>query len=74
MRPGISGWAQVNGRNNISWTEKVQYDVWYVDNLSLGLDIKIFMMTIFKVFKRADINNDLYINQNITEPEFNGTN
>ncbi len=74
VRPGISGWAQVNGRNNISWTEKFQYDVWYVDNLSLGLDIKIFMMTIFKVFKRADINNDLYINQNITEPEFNGTN
>lgn len=56
VRPGVTGWAQVNGRNNISWTKKFEYDVFYVDNVSLGLDIKIFFKTIKKVLSSADIN------------------
>lgn len=56
VRPGITGWAQVNGRNAISWEEKFKLDVWYVDNQSLWLDIKILWMTFAKVFKREGIN------------------
>ncbi len=56
--PGITGWAQVNGRNAISWEEKFQLDVWYVKNHSLWLDIRILLLTIGKVFKRDDINQD----------------
>ncbi len=56
VRPGITGWAQVNGRNSISWKEKFSLDVWYVDHLSFLLDLKIIMMTIIKVFRREDIN------------------
>jgi len=55
VRPGITGWAQVNGRNDISWEEKFQYDVWYVDNQSFWLDMKIIWMTIKKVIKREGI-------------------
>lgn len=55
VRPGITGWAQVNGRNAISWQQKFAYDVWYVDNLSFSLDVKIIWMTIMKVFKREGI-------------------
>ena len=58
VRPGISGWAQCHGRNNISWTEKFKLDVWYVDHLSLWVDIKIIWITIMKVLKRADVNNE----------------
>lgn len=58
VRPGITGWAQVNGRNTISWNQKFEYDVWYVDHLSLMLDVKILLMTILKVFKREGINQD----------------
>lgn len=58
VRPGITGWAQVNGRNAISWEEKFKLDVWYVDNHSLWLDIKILWMTFIKVFKRADISKE----------------
>lgn len=58
VRPGISGWAQCHGRNNISWTEKFKLDVWYVDHLSLWVDIKIIWITVMKVLKRADINNE----------------
>lgn len=58
VRPGITGWAQVNGRNAISWEQKFEYDVWYVDNISLNLDVKIFLITILKVFKREGINSD----------------
>ena len=58
VRPGITGWAQVNGRNNISWTEKFQLDVWYVDHLTMWLDLKIIFMTIKKVVCREDVNND----------------
>jgi undecaprenyl phosphate N,N'-diacetylbacillosamine 1-phosphate transferase len=57
IKPGITGWAQVNGRNAISWEKKFQYDVWYVDNLSLSLDFKIFLKTIQKVLKRDGINS-----------------
>lgn len=57
VRPGITGWAQVNGRNAISWQEKFEHDVWYVDHLSLSLDIKILLKTIEKVFKREGINS-----------------
>ncbi|MEL4455013.1 sugar transferase [Lutimonas vermicola] len=55
VRPGITGWAQVNGRNTISWKKKFDYDIWYVDNLSFFLDLKIIFMTIFKVFKSEGI-------------------
>lgn len=58
VRPGITGWAQVNGRNTISWERKFEYDVWYVDHLTFWLDIKIFFMTIFKVFKSEGISAD----------------
>ena len=55
VMPGITGWAQVNGRNAISWEQKFAYDVWYVDNISFALDTKIFWLTILKVLRRADI-------------------
>lgn len=58
VRPGITGWAQVNGRNAISWEEKFRLDVWYVDNQSLWLDIKILWMTFAKVFKREGISQE----------------
>src|SRR5690554_600040 len=58
VRPGITGWAQVNGRNAISWQQKFEYDVWYVDNVSLLLDIKILLKTNQKVFKREGISSD----------------
>ena len=56
VRPGISGWAQCHGRNAISWTEKFKLDVWYVDHLSLWVDIKVIWITVMKVLNRADIN------------------
>lgn len=55
VRPGMSGWAQVNGRNNISWTEKFKLDVWYVDHVSLWVDIKIIIMTIKNVLSGKDV-------------------
>ena len=55
IRPGITGWAQVNGRTNISWKDKLDYDIWYVNHLSLGLDLKIIFMTIRNVIKREDV-------------------
>lgn len=58
VRPGITGWAQVNGRNAISWEEKFKLDVWYVDNRSLWLDIKILWMTFSKVFRREGISQE----------------
>lgn len=58
VRPGITGWAQVNGRNAIGWQQKFEYDVWYVDNVSLSLDIKIMLKTIQKVIKREGISSD----------------
>ena len=70
VRPGISGWAQCHGRNNISWTEKFKLDVWYVDHVSLWTDIKVIWITIIKVLKRSDINE---ANQ-ATMEAFNGSN
>jgi len=56
VRPGITGWAQINGRNAITWEEKFKLDVWYVDNRSLWLDIKIIYLTVWKILKREGIN------------------
>lgn len=70
VRPGITGWAQVNGRNAISWTKKFDLDVWYVDNLSLNLDIKIFFLTIKKVVVREGIAAE----GQVTTEAFNGNN
>lgn len=58
IKPGITGWAQVNGRNAISWDEKFKLDVWYVDNQSFWLDLKILWMTVVKVFKREGISQE----------------
>lgn len=68
--PGITGWAQCHGRNAISWTDKFKLDVWYVDHCSFFLDLKILLMTIRKVIKREDINQD----ENQTCDSFNGHN
>ena len=68
VRPGITGWAQVNGRNSIGWNEKLNLDVEYVDNLSFLLDIKILFLTVYKVFKRDGINQD----GNVTIEKFTG--
>jgi len=57
VKPGITGWAQVNGRNAISWQQKFNYDVWYVDHLSFGLDLKILFLTMTKVFKAEGISS-----------------
>ena len=54
VRPGITGWAQVNGRKNVEWNQRIKMNVWYVDNVSLWLDIKILFKTVFKVFANAD--------------------
>ena len=70
VRPGITGWAQVHGRNAISFTERFIYDVWYVDHISFLLDVKIIVMTILKVFKREGISAE---GQATTEA-FNGNN
>lgn len=70
VKPGITGWAQVNGRNAISWSKKFEYDVWYVDNMSFFLDLKIIALTILKVIKSEDINAK---NMATTE-KFNGLN
>lgn len=70
VRPGITGWAQVNGRNAISWKQKLEYDAWYVENLSASLDLRILIKTIKKVILSEDINT---ANMATTEP-FNGNN
>ena len=70
VRPGITGWAQCNGRNAISWTKKFEYDVWYVDHLSFALDVKIIFMTIHNVLHRKGISTA----GEATAPTFDGTN
>lgn len=70
VRPGISGWAQVNGRNTITFTKQFEYDVYYVDHLTFWLDVKIFFMTILKVFKREGISEE----GQATRESFNGKN
>lgn len=54
VRPGLTGWAQVNGRKDVEWHKRIELNVWYVDHISFGLDFKIFFMTIFKIFTNAD--------------------
>lgn len=61
VRPGITGWAQVNGRNNLSWEEKFAYDVWYVNNRSITLDFKILFLTAWKVFKSEGISQEGHV-------------
>lgn len=70
VRPGITGWAQCNGRNAISWTKKFELDVWYVDHISFWLDMRIIIMTIMKVLKRDNIN----ASDKIGVERFNGYN
>ncbi len=70
VRPGITGWAQVNGRNALSWTKKFELDIWYVNNCSLKLDLKIFILTIKKIILREGISKEGHVT---TEP-FNGYN
>ena len=70
FRPGITGWAQVNGRNTISWQQRFEYDVWYVDHVSFLLDLKIFFLTIKKVFIREGISSET----SVTMEDFNGNN
>ena len=69
VKPGITGWAQVNGRNAISWEQKFDYDVWYVENQSFLLDIKILCLTFLKVVKRSDIRSDT----SVTMEKFTGS-
>jgi len=69
VKPGITGWAQVNGRNAISWKQKFEYDVWYVDNQSFWLDMEILWMTFLKVANRSDISS----NTSATMEKFTGT-
>ncbi|WP_378173684.1 sugar transferase [Aquimarina sp. SS2-1] len=70
VRPGITGWAQVNGRNSITWKKKFEYDVWYVENCSFLLDLKILGLTLKKVIKKEDVN----LSNELTSEWFNGTN
>lgn len=69
VKPGITGWAQVNGRNAISWEQKFEFDIWYVEHHSFWLDMKILWMTFIKVIKRSDISS----NTSITMEKFKGT-
>ena len=61
VRPGVTGWAQVNGRNAISWEQKFELDTWYVQNRTFWLDIKILFLTVYKVVKRDDISQDTHV-------------
>lgn len=69
VRPGITGWAQVHGRNELSWEQKFEHDIWYVENRSLALDLKILLMTLVKVVKSDGISNS----NHVTMPMFEGT-
>jgi sugar transferase EpsL len=69
VRPGVTGWAQVNGRNALSWNEKFEHDVWYVDNRSFGLDLKILWRTLLTVLQRKGISSDGHA----TMPPFRGS-
>ena len=68
VKPGITGWAQVNGRNAISWQQKFEFDIWYVDNRTLSLDIKILILTLKKVFKKEGVSKS----ETVTMPPFTG--
>jgi len=70
VKPGITGWAQVNGRKSLSWEDKFNYDVWYVENISFLLDVKIFILTLVKIFKTEGIDSDT----SATMEKFRGSN
>jgi undecaprenyl phosphate N,N'-diacetylbacillosamine 1-phosphate transferase len=70
VKPGITGWAQVNGRNDISWKQKFELDIWYVDHISFKLDLKILFLTLFTVFYRVGVNKE----GQATTVAFNGNN
>lgn len=74
VRPGITGWAQCHGRNNLSWTKKFELDVWYVDHVSFKTDVEIVWTTAMKVLKHADIDNETVEEKKYTTPLFDGTN
>lgn len=69
VKPGITGWAQVNGRNAISWEQKFEYDLWYVEHQSFLLDMKIVFLTILKIFKRSGVSSSGHV----TMPKFKGS-
>ena len=69
VRPGVTGWAQINGRNAIRWEQKFEYDIWYVNHQSFWLDVKILFLTVWKIIRRDGIN----ANNHITMPAFTGT-
>jgi undecaprenyl phosphate N,N'-diacetylbacillosamine 1-phosphate transferase len=69
VRPGITGWAQVNGRNAVAWPERLEYDAWYVENISFGLDLKILFLTLIKVIKAEGISSGT----SVTMEKFSGT-
>jgi lipopolysaccharide/colanic/teichoic acid biosynthesis glycosyltransferase len=69
VRPGITGWAQVNGRNAISWEDRFALDIWYVDHQSLRLDLKIIALTVWKILKREGVSQEGHF----SAPEFMGT-
>lgn len=69
VRPGVTGWAQINGRNTLSWEERFELDAWYVENWSMSLDLKILVLTVLKVFGRKDINGK----DNVMLPKFTGS-
>ena len=69
VKPGITGWAQINGRNTISWEEKFELDIWYVENQSFWIDVKIILLTIWKVLKRDGISQ----NNHVTMKKFTGS-
>jgi undecaprenyl phosphate N,N'-diacetylbacillosamine 1-phosphate transferase len=69
VKPGITGWAQINGRNAISWNKKFEYDLWYVENMSFLLDVKIFFKTFLKVFKSEGVNKE----GEVTTTKFKGS-
>jgi len=69
VAPGITGWAQINGRNSITWEEKFKLDLWYIDNWSLWLDLKILFLTVFKIVSKEGVDED----KNTTSTEFMGT-
>jgi len=70
VKPGVTGWAQVNGRNNLSWNEKFNLDIWYINNQSILLDFQIMLLTIIKIFSNSDVNFD----KSVDDIKFRGTN
>lgn len=70
VKPGITGWAQVNGRSNLSFSQKFEYDIWYIENMSFLIDLKIFFLTLYKIFKALDTKEQ----DKVSNVKFNGKN